>query len=710
MPLGPAFLGPVRAQYEAPSVRPARSALPVPLVHSGTAVVVPAVEPGRTARVRAAARLGVAGLVAAVMAAMIVVAGPVAPALAEGYNTGRTAPSMLVFDASGSMRAEDVDGRSRMDVAKEAVSGLIPLLPEDASVGLMTYGNSDAQTASSQEAGCQDVKLLVEPDGLDRDRLLQEISGVQPSGFTPIGLSLRKATEALPEAEMRSIVLVSDGIDECGGPPPCEVAAELASQHPEMRIHTIGFKAEQAARDELACIAEATGGTFADATDAETLRDELLVKMTRAIQGYSSAGSPITGGATPEEAVDLVPGSYLDVLEHGSPAIDDGQGFSRYYRLKLAPGEIAHVAATMVLPGGDGATNKLAQLQLRTASADGADCRIGNVAARAEADLGDGPITASIATPRMAETENLSCFGADADGTVILQVERTGNPSQAEAIPVELQFFAEQEVDPSGLPPAVKWARQIEPLPVPADGEQIQPAFSFASAVETGNGPLRGTIIPGEVQFFRVPVEYGQQARSALALGEFDPPEGMDLTLHATLISPLRSEVYSMVAPDGGAQATGFSGQAEPGLQVQLNQATAVQFKNREQGGTEARTSFLSGDYYLQLTLIPSRYDGDRLFEVPYTIDIDAVGEAADGPELNGQGAASAEDRTAADPGQASAPSDGGGDGPVELEDPPQEEGLSLPPVVWTLLAGLGGGVALAVAAIAAVVLVRRGR
>nr|WP_276547982.1 VWA domain-containing protein [Brachybacterium muris] len=650
-------------------------------------------------------------MAASLLAALMVMAGPAGPALAEGYNTGRTAPSMLVFDASGSMRAEDVGGRSRMVVAKEAVSGLVPLLLEDASVGLMTYGNSDAQTANSQEAGCQDVKLLVEPDGLDRDRLLQEIDAVQPSGFTPIGLSLRKAAEALPEAEMRSIVLVSDGIDECGGPPPCEVAAELATQHPEMRIHTIGFKAEQAARDELACIAEATGGTFADATDAETLRDELLVKMTRAIQGYSSAGSPITGGTTPEDAVDLVPGSYLDVLEHGSPAIDDGQGFSRYYRLKLAPGEIAHVTATMVLPGGGGATNKLAQLQLRTASTDGTDCRIGNVAARAEADLGDGPITASIATPRMAETENLSCFGADADGTVILQVERTGNPSEAEAIPVELQFFAEQEVDPSGLPPAVKWPRQIEPLAVPTDGEQIQPAFSFASAVEAGNGPLRGTIIPGEVQFFRVPVQYGQQVRSALALGEFVPPDGMDLTLHATLVSPLRGEVYSMVSPDGGAETAGFSEQARPGLQVQLNQATAVQFKNREQGTTEARSSFLAGDYYLQLTLIPSRYDGDRLFEVPYTIDIDAAGEPAEGPELDGQGAASAEDRTAADPGQVAAASDGGGDGPVELEEAPQEgAGFSLHPVVWALLAGLGGGVALAVAAIAAVVLVRRGR
>jgi len=641
-------------------------------------------------------------------------------ARAEGFNTGRTAPSMLVFDASGSMAADDVGGRSRMEVAKEAVTTLVPMLPEDAAVGLMTYGNSDPATAASQEAGCEDVKTLVEPTGLDREGLISAIEGVEPSGYTPIGLSLRKAAAELPEAEMRSIVLVSDGIDECGGPPPCEVAADLAEKHPELRIHTIGFKAEQAARDELACIAEATGGTFADASDAETLRDELLVKMTRAIQGYATQGRPVTGGVTPEEAVDLPPGSYLDVLEHGSPAIDDGEGFSRFYRLQIAPGEIAHLSATMVLPGGDGSTNRLAQLQLRTRSEDGVDCRIGEVQARAEADLGEGPITSTIATPRMGETDNLACFGEDAGGTVILEVERTGDPALEEAVPVEVQFFAEEKVDLDGMPPAAKHMLPQEPLAIPSDGEQIQPAFSFASAVPAGEGPLRGTIIPGEVQFFRIPAEYGQQVRAALTLGDFDVPEGMKLSLQARMFSPLRDSVYTVAPPSTDSSASGVAEPATSGATVQLNQAAPIQYRNREGGGTEARTSFLSGDYYLQLAVVPSDYSAQRLFEIPYVIDLDAVGKAGDGPDLSGQGAASAEDRSSADPGSAPEASDGGGAGPTsdgggapELEEPPSEDeraGSSLPPLVWAVLGGLGGGIALAAAVIGAVALVRRGR
>ena len=657
-------------------------------------------------------------LVGLLLGALIVFAPSSAPrARADGYNTGRTAPSMLVLDASGSMDAADVDGRSRMDVAKEAVTGLVPMLPEDATVGLMTYGSSTPEVAADPEAACQDVKMLVEPTGLDRDGLISAIEGVIPSGYTPIGLSLQKATASLPEAEMRSIVLVSDGIDECGGPPPCEVAADLAEKHPELRIHTIGFKVEQDARDELACIADVTGGTFADATDSETLRDELLVKMTRAIQGYATQGQPITGGATVEDAADMAPGSYLDVLEHGSPAIDDGEGYSRFYRLRVAPGEIAHLSATMVLPGGDGKTNRLAQLMMRTSSEDGVDCRIGEVQARAEADLGQGPITATIATPRMGKTQNLSCFGGESGGVVVLEVERTGDPSLEEAVPVEVQFFAEEEVSTDGLPPAAQFTLAQEPLAVPKDGEQFQPAFSFASAVPAGDGALRGTIIPGEVQFFRIPAEYGQQVRAALALGEFETPEGMELSLQARMFSPLRDGVYTSVPPNSATSVSGVEKPATSGATVQLNQAAPIQFRNREDGGTEARTSFLAGDYYLQLAVVPSEYTAQRLFEIPYVIDLDTVGKVADGPELTGQGAL--EDRSAADPGSGPQASDGGGaegagsDGGGEVQDPPsgeESEGSSLSPLVWALLGGVGGGILLAAAVIGAVVLVQRGR
>src|SRR5699024_8265108 len=116
-----------------------------------------------------------------------------------------------------------------------------------------------------------------------------------------------------------------------------------------------------------------------------------------------------------------------------------------------------------------------------------------------------------------------------------------------------------------------------------------------------------------------------------------------------------------------------------------------------------------------QLAVVPSEYSAQRLFEIPYVIDLDVVGEAAPGPELTGQGAL--EDRSATDPGPAPEAPDGGGasddGGEVELEDPPSAEEAqrsSLPPLVWALLGGVGGGIVLAVVVIGAVVLVQRSR
>ncbi len=630
----------------------------------------------------------------------------ITPAHADGdHNTGRTAPSMLVLDASGSMRADDVGGRSRMDVAKEAVTSLVPMLPDDASVGLITYGNSTPEVARNKARGCEDVKVIVPAQGLDAAALTNGVKSVKPSGFTPIGKSLQVAAKELPKAEMRSIVLVSDGIDECGGPPPCEVAKGLAKDHPELRIHTIGFKAEQQARNALACIAEATGGTFADASDAETLREELLVKMTRALQGYETAGKAVHGGVSLKEAAPIEPGSYLDVLEHGSDQVDDGQGFSRFYRITLGKGEIGHIAATMVLPPGSGDSSTLTQLRVRVRGEDGTDCRVTKAVARSATGISDGPITATVQTPRMGESRGRTCFGNESKGSLIVEVERTGAPLKDEAVPLELQFFAEQNVDAERLPAAARDVVTQEPLAVPTEGERITPAFSYASATLSGSVPMRGTIIPGEVQFFRVPVKYGQQVRAAVSVGDFDLPPGMGLTLQMRMFSPLRAPVYSTPLPGTSASTDGVTVPLTPGLKAQANQAVPVQFKNREHGGEEARTSFLSGDYYVQVAVVPSRFDASRLFEVPYVLDIDVVGKESKGPVLTGQG--DLEDRSASDPGAApgAAPSDGGGD--VELEDPPEQQ-ATIPSFVWIIVGGMAAGVVLMGAAIGGVLLIRR--
>src|SRR5699024_6834320 len=131
-------------------------------------------------------------------------------------------------DASSSMLQPD-EGGTRLDVAKGAATDLVDSLPDTANVGMLAYGTQDGDAPENHAPGCEDIRALAPVGAVDKDRLRDEIEGLEARGYTPIGNALRAAADELsPDASERSIVLISDGIDTCAPPPPCEVAAELA--------------------------------------------------------------------------------------------------------------------------------------------------------------------------------------------------------------------------------------------------------------------------------------------------------------------------------------------------------------------------------------------------------------------------------------------------------------------------------------------------
>ena len=191
---------------------------------------------------------GFVGVLAA--AALLLVGGFVAPgvAVAQGASGSKAA---LIVDASGSMLDADVDGGTRMDAAKRAAHELVNDLPDSANLGLLAYGMRVSNAPEDHARGCQDVETLVPVGKLDRGLLNRKIDEMTPSGYTPIGHSLRAAAKELGDEGERTIILVSDGIDTCAPPPVCEVAKELAGEGVDLTIHTVGFKTDEEARKEL---------------------------------------------------------------------------------------------------------------------------------------------------------------------------------------------------------------------------------------------------------------------------------------------------------------------------------------------------------------------------------------------------------------------------------------------------------------------------
>jgi Ca-activated chloride channel family protein len=180
------------------------------------------------------------------------------------------------------------------------------------------------------------------------------IDQVQARGWTPVGASLRAAEQDLPASGERTVVLVSDGIDSCAPPDPCEVARELAQRGTHLKVHTIGFQIDGPAREQLQCIAEATGGTYQDAPDAAALSSQLKQLSTRAMRTFASEGKPVSGGSSFRDAPKLESGLYKDTILTGEEL---------WYAVDLQAGQELVMKATLARMS-DGGGGGLFEIQL----------------------------------------------------------------------------------------------------------------------------------------------------------------------------------------------------------------------------------------------------------------------------------------------------------------------------------------------------------
>jgi len=165
----------------------------------------------------------------------------------------------LILDASGSMYNRLGDGRYRIEAAKQVLVDLISGLPasDDLHVGLRVYGTRLQATA---EGACEDSHLEVPIAGVDRSALRTVVEATLARGATPIALSLQLAARDFPTAGTRRVVLVTDGLESCGGDLE-EVAQLYAELGIDLRI--VGFDLSAgAASASLQAPAQVAAGTL----------------------------------------------------------------------------------------------------------------------------------------------------------------------------------------------------------------------------------------------------------------------------------------------------------------------------------------------------------------------------------------------------------------------------------------------------------------
>lgn len=295
------------------------------------------------------------------------------PAFAD--ETATESPRVeLVLDVSGSMKAADIAGQTRISVAQQAFNDVVDALPSNTHLGIRVLGAT--YPGNDKTIACRDTQQIVPVGPMDKEAAKGAISSLSPTGYTPIGLALRGAAEDLGSGETtRRIILITDGEDTCAPPDPCEVARELAAQGLHLVVDTLGLLPDEKVRKQLLCIASATGGSYFAAQRPEELTSRIKQLVQRAKQTYTRTPATVTGGENCSSAPILSKGAYVDrerFSEH------------RWYRVAVGAHQELRASASVTL---DRPVRRDFGVLLRAATPDGRELVRGTDAGSGRIDV-----------------------------------------------------------------------------------------------------------------------------------------------------------------------------------------------------------------------------------------------------------------------------------------------------------------------------------
>lgn len=299
-----------------------------------------------------ACRIGLSGLLCA--------AALTAPV--SGAETATAKPSaepqkvMIVLDASGSMWGQ-IEGESKIAIARKVLRDVLGSGGGQVEWGLLAYGHR-------KKGWCEDIEVLIAPSAGSGAAIAKAVDGLNPLGKTPLSASVRQAAETLKYSEDKAtVILITDGLETCAAD-PCALGRELEKTGVDFTAHVIGFGLSAQEGQQVACLAEETGGRYFSADDAAGLNAVLSETVAELAEAHPVEEAPPEPAKLPEasleapESVEIGrtfvvgwqgPGERRDAVVLFDPKARDGQGRQFQYR-RLVNGDMDKKQVKLVAP------------------------------------------------------------------------------------------------------------------------------------------------------------------------------------------------------------------------------------------------------------------------------------------------------------------------------------------------------------------------
>jgi Ca-activated chloride channel family protein len=181
---------------------------------------------------------------------------------------------LFVFDASQSMYGR-WQSDTKFNIATRLFSSLLDSLKniQDLELALRVYGHQKPYPPQD----CSDSKLEVPFSKDNVAKIKHVLRSIHPSGTTPIAYSLSLSAKDFPPCDhcRNVIILITDGLEECGGD-PCAASAELQQKGIALKPFIVGLGRNF--KDQFDCV-----GTYFDASNEKEFTSALKVIISRTL-------------------------------------------------------------------------------------------------------------------------------------------------------------------------------------------------------------------------------------------------------------------------------------------------------------------------------------------------------------------------------------------------------------------------------------------